>query len=238
MRISILTYNLLFHEAFSNIKALLNKHKPDIACFQEMESDEKGFEELEEEGYKLADYSNSFIRAGKVYCVATFYRSENISLKESECITLPRSYYEVFLYLLRGNHEPRTVLKSEFILNNSKSLTHYNVHLTALATNGARARQLIHTLKDLKLHNKEHVIISGDFNYPYGRKKFEELIKDCQLEEATSRINFTFEKRFFGLISVKLKDDYVLYKNLNLVQTEKINVSYSDHYPILSTFDI
>ena len=238
MQISIMTYNLLFHEAFSGIKTLLETYKPDIACFQEMETDEKDFEELEEIGYKLADYSNSFIRAGKVYCVATFYKAEKIIVKESECITLPRSFYEVLLFLLRGNHEPRTVLKADFLFENNKVLTQYNLHLTALATNRARAKQLVHTLEDLKLNNKEHVIISGDYNYPYGRKKFEELIQQYQLEEATNTVDFTFQRKFLKLFSVKLKDDYVLYKNIKLIETKKIDVPYSDHYPILSTFDL
>lgn len=238
MKFSVLTYNLHFHKAFSDIQHLLTEHKPDMACFQETETDEKGFAELEQIGYKLADYSNSFIRGSKVFCVATFYKVDNVVLTDSECITLPRSFYEVLLFLLRGNHGPRSVLKSDFLISNKKNITLYNLHLTALATNGDRVKQLIHTLEDLKLHNKKNVIIAGDFNYPYGRKKFEELINKYHLSEATSNITFTFEQNILGLFSVKLKDDYILYKNLTVVETKKISETISDHYPVLTVFEI
>lgn len=238
MKYSVLTYNLQFHKAFSEIHHLLSEHKPDIACFQETETDEKGFAELEEIGYKLADYSNSFIRGTKVFCIATFYKKDRVIMTESESITLPRSFYEVLLFLLRGNHGPRTVLKSNFLFSDKNNITLYNLHLTPLATNGARVKQLIHTLEDLALHNRDNVIIAGDFNYPYGRKKFEELIHKYNLEEATSNINFTFEQNILGLFSVKLKDDYILYKNLKVVETKKITETISDHFPILTVFEV
>lgn len=238
MKISVLTYNLHYHEAFEGIKAVLSEHKPDIACFQEMETEESDFSELEQYGYKLADYTNSFIRGTKVYCIATFYRADKLQMKESESISLPRSFYEVILFLLRGNHDPRTVLKSEFILPNKETLSLYNVHLTPLATNNVRVKQISHTLQDLKLHKKKNVIIAGDYNYPYGRKKFEVLIQGHNLKEATNTINYTFEKRFLGFFSVKLKDDYILYKDIQSVETKKINVFYSDHFPILASFQI
>lgn len=238
MQLSVLTHNLHFHDAFADIKRLLSTYQPDIACFQEVETDEKGFAELEDIGYKLADYTNSFIRGTKVYCIATFYKEKNIVMRESESITLPRSFYEIFLFLMQGNHSPRTVLKSEFITPDSKIISLYNLHLSPHATNGLRAKQLVRTFEDLKLHDENHVIIAGDFNYPYGRKKFEELIHIYNLSEATNSIHFTFEKRFFGLFSVKLKDDYVLYKNVQLVETKKINETTSDHYPVLSIFTV
>ncbi len=238
MKLSVLTYNLHFHQAFSHLHTLLKKYKPDMVCFQEMETDEKGFADLEEEGYKLADYSNSFIRGTKVYCIATFYKADSLVMKNSECISLPRSFYEVILFLLRGNHSPRTVLKSEFLTPNNKIITLYNLHLSPHATNGLRVKQIVRTLEDLKLDNKEQVIITGDFNYPYGRKKFEELIHKYDLAEATNNIHYTFEKYFFGLFSVKLKDDYILFKNLKAIETKKISETASDHYPVLSLFDI
>ncbi len=238
MKLSVLTYNLHFHEAFSDIKQLLSKYNPDIACFQETETDEKGFANLEEVGYTLADYSNSFIRGAKVFCIATFYKADKLTMKESECITLPRSFYEVLLFLLRGNHSPRTVLKSDFQINSGKIITLYNLHLTPLATNGLRAKQIMHTLEDLKLHNKQDVIIAGDFNYPYGRKKFEELIYTYNLKEATNTIHYTFQKNFFGLFSVKLKDDYILYKNLRVIESKKLQETMSDHFPVMTTFEV
>ncbi len=238
MKVSVLTYNLHYHDAFVGVQNVLSEYKPDVACFQEMETEEKNFVELEQYGYKLADYTNSFIRGTKVFCIATFYRPDKLEMRESESITLPRSFYEVILFLLRGNHDPRTVLKSDFVLPNQDIISLYNLHLTPLATNSVRVKQLTCTLEDLKLHNKRNVIIAGDYNYPYGRKKFEILIEKYNLQEATNTINFTFEKRFLGLFSVKLKDDYILYKNIKVLETKKIDVSYSDHFPIIASFQV
>lgn len=239
MQLSLLTYNFFFHQGFKDIESLLVKNNPDIACFQEMETNEESFNMLERHGYQLADYSNSFIKVNKVFCVATFFKANKFKLTESRSITLPRSYYEIFLFLLRGAHNPRTVLKTEFLTNEGKKhFTLYNLHLSPFATNGARVKQIRKTLDDLKIQSNNNILIAGDFNYPYGRKKFEELIHQYNLKEATHNIPYTFEKKFLNFFSIRLKDDYILYKNFSLLSTKRISQIYSDHFPIISSFDL
>lgn len=239
MKISVLTHNLLFHRAFADIEHLLKTYKPDIACFQEVETDEEDFVSLEKIGYKLADFSNSFIKIGKVFCVATFYKKETFEILQSQSITLPRTYYEIFWFLVRGAHNPRTVLKTDFLSRNTQQkLTMYNVHLSVFTTNGGRVKQIMKTLTDVSDTSDDHVIVAGDFNYPYGRRRFESLIKTYGLAEATSNIYHTFERRVLGLFSLKLKDDYILYKNLKAIETKKVEKHFSDHYPILTTFEL
>ncbi|MEN9327459.1 MAG: hypothetical protein RI947_267 [Candidatus Parcubacteria bacterium] len=239
MQISLLTYNLLFNNALKQIQTILMQYQPDIVCLQEMETREDDFKQLEKSGYKLADFSNSFIKHGKIYGIATFYRATSLHFVESTSLTLPRTYYEVLLFILNGAHNPRTVLKTEFLVRGTKKrLTTYNLHLSPWATNGARVRQITKTLSDLRIFNKRNVLIAGDFNYPYGRRKFEELIKQYDLSEATNNLLYTLEQSFFRYFTVKLKLDYILYKSLKLIETNRIPINYSDHFPIISKFEI
>lgn len=262
MTVSILTYNLLYNKALSYIKPLIAQHKPDILCFQEMETHESSFKEIENCGYRLADYSNSFIRFGKIFGVTTFFKTGKFYLGSSLTIHLPRSLYEVLSHLFRffnSNYGPRTVLRTTLISQElKKEITVYNVHLTMWGANGVRLKQVKETLEDLNVRNGNYsVILAGDFNYiPYARKKLEEILEAKHFQEATKNINFTiqysptgvfeqyniFQKVLTRLISKvginKFKIDYVFYKNLTHLKTEKIEVRFSDHFPIVSTFEI
>lgn len=239
MTTSLLTYNLFFSSAITHISKITKLYSPDILCFQEMITDEKNFKILEELGYKLTDFSNSFIKFGKVYGLATFYNEKTLTFLSSKSLTLPRSYPEILLFIMRGAHIPRTVLKTDFKdKNTGKKFTVYNLHLTPWATNGIRVRQIQETLSDLNINKLEHVLIAGDFNYPYGRRKFEELITQYGLAEATSNLYYTLQSKLFRLIPIKLKLDYVLYKGVEFKETQRLSINFSDHFPILSSFQI
>ncbi len=239
MTISLLTYNVLFNSAFTAFNQAITTYRPDIICLQEIETDEENLKKMETHGYKLADYSNSFIKFGKVFGLATFYNPETLEFVDSTSLNLPRSYYEFFLVLLRGGNTPRTVLKTEFIVKKTgKPLTVYNLHLTAWATHGIRVKQIKKTLADLEINTDRAIIIAGDFNYPFMRRQFEELIVQYSLAEATHNLYTTFEGKWFKFLPMKLKLDYILYKNLQLVSTEKMMSRESDHFPILSSFEM
>lgn len=240
MKVSILSYNLLFNKALRHIGDVLKKTQPDIVCLQEMETSEANLAVLRSYGYTLADFSNSFIKFGRVWGQATFYNKNTVDFTSSSILNLPRSYYEVILLILRGANDPRTVLKTEFRRKKSKTkISIYNLHLSSYqATNRARARQIEKTLEDLASHTQNNVVITGDFNYPYGRKRFEKLITQYNLEEATSNLYYTSIFRFLKLIPIKFKVDYVLYRGLKLLKTERVQISFSDHFPIFSEFEV
>lgn len=238
MRLSLFTHNLLYHRAFSDISKILKSLNPDIICLQEFEADIASFDELKKNGYLLAGSSNTFVRSQKAFCIATFYKESIALLANSRTIPLPRTHYETFLYYLRGEHTPRTVLKTDFKLKSGADLSVYNLHLTAFASNGGRVRQLIAALEDLRVSERKYAIFAGDFNYPYRRKKLEELMEQYSLQEATKNIDHTFETKLLRFIPLRLKDDYILYKGLTMKDTAKINWRVSDHYPLVSTFEI
>jgi len=240
MEFSLLTYNLKLNRAADTIKELVKKYLPDMVCFQEIAITESNFELIENLGYNLADYSNSFLRRGNIYGVTTFYKSKTFSMIRSNSFNLPTNFYQIISFILHGNKNPRTVLKNEFIYKKSnKHLTLYNIHLSPFATNQLRTKQIKNTFSDMSLDDNGAIIIAGDFNFPYGRKRFENLISQYKLKEATNNINFTLEKRIIKNITIKLKLDYVLYKKINVLSNKKIiGFNKSDHFPILSTFSL
>lgn len=238
MQISLLTYNLYYGRALPNLKKVLSEYKPDIVTVQEIETSEENLRSIEKMGFKLADYSNSFFKHQKIYGIATYYNEEKIKFNRSQSINLPRGVYEILLFILRGGNNPRTVLTTDFSLkSNSKNFTIYNLHLTTWGTNGVRIKQIKETFQTLDINNHPSMI-AGDFNFTYGRRQFEMLIERYSLKEATNNIIFTMASKFLNLIPIYLKVDYILYQNIKLVKTEKIDVRYSDHYPIISYFDL
>ncbi len=160
---------------------------------------------------------------------------------------------------LANTKEKRTVLENTLYDSlTKKNITIYNNHFPVLTTNGAKIKALKDLFDYYQIKNKKITIIAGDFNYlPYGRRRLEKLIYQYGLKEATKTIFYTIiyslkNKKvirtypFIGRIATKifswfftdrLKIDYIFYKGLKLKKTRRINVDFSDHYPILSTFD-
>lgn len=257
MDFSLLTYNTLFGDALLGLKKICDSQHPDIICLQEVETNTQAFKAIEKLGYKLADYSNAFIKYGRIYGVATFYNNEKFTLHDTKIIFLKFGFMEFLAYLMRifrtGN-KPRTVLKTEFICNkNKEKVSIYNIHLSTYGTNSLRQKQIITTLNDVReADDGRATIITGDFNYPYGRKKLEELMKEYEMKEATNKILFTtegslmhysfFEKILgsilFKFFKHKLKLDYIFYKNCVSLLAKKVDVQYSDHYPVFAVFKL
>ena len=260
MTFSLLTYNVLFNKAFPQLGKILTKYKPDVLCLQEVDTKENNLLQLEKFGYSLADYSNSLLKFGTVYGVATYLNPKKVSLLKTDSFDLPKSAYELFITairILKGGSKARTILRSDFTFKNKdKTIAIYNVHLTLFGINRTRKNQLQrvlnHGIHDIELPT----IITGDFNYfPYRRKTLEKLMFYHQFKEATKSLIYTMRVpnkqfaryNFFQEIAAKfvrkfynkrLKPDYTFFKNIDLIKTERINVKFSDHYPIISTFNM
>ena len=238
MVISLLTYNILHNKALKMVGRITEKYDPDIMLFQEIETADKNLAFVESLGYKLADYANSYLIHNRIYGVATFYKKSKLTFNEASTINLPFGLYEAFNFLLRGGRRHRTILKTEFkIAKNNKPIAIYNIHLTAKSTNTLRERQMEEIFQTLQLNNKP-IIVAGDFNYVYRRKRFEDIFQKYDLHEATNNIFITYRDRWLKLFPVKSKNDYVLYHNIVHEETERINVPFSDHYPLISKFKI
>lgn len=261
MNLSLLTYNTLFNNATNKIDLIIDKYHPDIVCLQEALTDDKNIKNIEKFGYKIADYSNSFVKFGQFFGVITFYNQKTIAYKNSSTLNLGTNLVEYFFYLFQvilGYNKPKTILRSDFIHRlTKKKVSVCNVHLYVIGRNEDRIRHINNALKSINLSSKEPLIIVGDFNYlPYKRKGLEKMMAKYGLREATANIRqtvkFTLDGKFekFNLfqrlslffinkfVTKQIKIDYCFYRGLKLKKTEKIEAQFSDHYPILSTFKI
>jgi endonuclease/exonuclease/phosphatase family metal-dependent hydrolase len=235
--------------------------KPDIICLQEIDTDETNLKQIEQFGYKLADYSNSFIKLGRIYGVATFYNDKTCNFLHSTSFQLPRSIYEtllVFVRFLRGGNKPRTVLKTDFRIIGSKTIIiTYNTHLGVMESNQARVKRMQKIVDFIENHKETPTIIAGDLNYhPYARKQLEDLMKSNGFAEATKTLSYTMQMTISGklekynwiqkilakiiqkLYSSHFKLDYMFYKTLKLVSIKRIESNLSDHFPIIAKFTL
>lgn len=259
MNLSLLTYNILFNNAANKIDEVIDRYHPDIICLQEALTDEDHIKKIEKLDYKMADYSNSFVKFGNIFGVVTFFNPKTLVYKNSFTLNMGTNLGEYFFHLLQiilGYNKPKTILRTDFIHKlTKKRVSVCNVHLYVIGSNEQRIKHINNALKSINLSLKEPLIIVGDFNYlPYKRRRLEKMMSKYNLKEATANINQTikfsqsgkFEKfnlfqrltlpfvnKFF---SKQIKTDYSFYRSLKLIKTERIETHSSDHYPIISTF--
>lgn len=257
MGFSLFTYNTLFNNALDGIETILKREKPDVLCLQEVLTDENNLKRMEKLGYRLADYSNSFIKFGQIFGVATFYNPKKLRHLRSASLQTGRNLVEVLFTLLQvvlGYKKPKTFLRSDFVEKKTKkTFSVCNIHLYVVGSNQMRIRHIKQALNSIK-GTKKPLILTGDFNYfPYQRRRLETFMNKNGFTEATSNISQTikftpdgsFENfNFFQKISLRLagrilnnlKIDYIFYRQLVLGQTKRIEVRFSDHFPIISDF--
>lgn len=261
MKFSLLTYNTLFNSAYLKLDLILDKFKPDILCLQEVDTDSTNLKIIESKGYFLADYSNSFIKFTKIYGVATFYNPNTFRFIKSDSIKITTSLSELFFTLIElivGVNKPKSILRCDFIHRKTqKKLIVCNSHLIVIGSNALRIKHLNNALKSFNIDKKTPLIIGGDFNYlPYQRKKLENIMRKYNLIEATKNIRKTvdfsiidkkkyitkFQRAFVKFLDrlflYKMKNDYVFYRGVKLIKNQRINIQFSDHFPIISIFSI
>ncbi|MFS8159396.1 MAG: endonuclease/exonuclease/phosphatase family protein [Candidatus Roizmanbacteria bacterium] len=236
-KITVFTYNLLINTATEQLDGLVSEMKPDIVAVQEVLISGENLTTALQKPYVLADFSNCHIQNGKLYGIATYYNRNTIDLVSSDTLSFSFSFYEFLVLLLRGN-KPRSMLKTVFKSKKSgKEFHFYNLHLSPYGSNNIRKKQMYEAFEFIGTDNVG-TVITGDFNFPYGRKGFETITKEYNLSEATTNIDFSFQKNWLGFIPLKFKLDYILYKNLKHAHTVKLSHTYSDHFPILAEFEI
>lgn len=264
MQLSILTYNTLYNNGFENFEKVLKKitFKPDIICFQEVDTNENNLKKLEKFGYKLADFENSFTRLGIIYGAVTYYNPQVLKYINSNKMIINKIFLSEYLTslisFLFGFGRQKTFLLSNFYHKKAKrKISVCNTHLFVLGSNNMRLKNIEEMIKKLNIESKKNFIICGDFNYfPYQRKKLEKFMKKYFLKEATKNISqtikFSYEEflsevlTIFHKLSLRiikifiegLKIDYIFYKGLRLIYSKKIEIRYSDHFPIVSKFSI
>lgn len=239
IKISLLTFNIYFGKAVGEVVKLIEEHHPDVVCIQEFEINDHSIKEIEKTGYQLADYSHSFFKYFKFFGIATFYNPKTLTYSNGISINLTKSLYE-FLLLVFGVSKGggRTLLKTVFTHKETgEPFSTYNLHLTAMqATNRTRDKQIQTLMDHVAKDENTKVLITGDFNYAYKRKGFEEVFLQYGLQEATKELEYTCVTKVLGLFQLSVKLDYVLSRGMSLTQINRLDRDQSDHYPLLAEF--
>ena len=260
MNFSFLTYNTLFNKAYKHFDQIIMQCLPDIICLQEVDISSKNLEIIKQFGYKLADYSGTFIKFGKGFGVATYYNEKKFKLIDTHTLKVGFNLSELLFaipQLILGINKPKTILRTDFICKaNNKKIVICNSHLIVVASNSVRVKHINRALDSLN-NLKIPLIIAGDFNYlPYQRKRLDNVMEKYNLVEATKNIRQTVDfspkgkkekfsflqgflirkiNHFFGN---QMKNDYIYYRGIKLIKTDRLEVRFSDHYPIISYFSL
>ncbi len=229
--IRLISYNVEYGKKINEIYKWLNTFKktPDIICFQEFPSSELGnLKEIKIFNNSGFSFATGLKKNGVAYGELTVFDAEKFNLIKSIEIDLGIDHVEKFY---KRYPTRRSALVTVFKYN-STQLNLINVHLSAAALNSGRLNQ-VNTLVESAKNGKS--IIAGDFNYSnlFPGNNLIKLMKDLKFKLAGENI---ITNKYKGRISQQL--DYVFYKELKLKNLEVIDLSYSDHYPLIAEFEI
>ncbi len=219
---------------FSDLKALLERERPDIVFLQEataelFESDRMG-------GY----FANSWRYpwpGGGATGVVTLSRVAPIRIEP-----VPTRYGEL------GNSVPKVSLVAEYPLSSGQRLLTVNVHL--LNFERWSVRKISHQLEELKSVLSRHsgpILMAGDFN-TWNRRRLEvvkKITRALQLQEVTDfpegRKTGDRKSEFWNDVlgvDKNLPLDRVFFLGLHPLSARVLDVHSSDHRPILIKLEV
>jgi len=240
MKLKLLTYNLFYGGALPDARKLIEKEQPDIVCVQELPTTHKHLSYLSMPPYKLATWTNSFIKYWEIFGIAIYLNKKTCSLIESHDDLLPGSAYDWWIHLKHGMSIKRSFIEAKILFKPlQKEIYVYNTHLTHVSFAELRLAQIQTVFKymDTQVLNNEPVIITGDLNLYNGKTELEKLMSQYNLQEATSNLAYTFQHPFL-LWTWKTKLDYVMSRNLDISSTRRLDRGCSDHHPIITEFEL
>lgn len=240
MKLKLLTYNILLGSAAHDARKIAEAELPDIICIQEIPTDVEALKIIERGRYKLAAWSNSFVKHWNIYGIATYINTETIGIVSGRNGVLPSGVYDLWVWLSKGMYMSRSFLETRIIHKQSNTeLVVYNAHLTHLSFVDHRLAQLKTIMAFMRGETPDFMptVICGDFNLYNGKTELEAMLEQFSLKEATTNLAYTFSHPWwFGELRLKL--DYILYRNLTLRKTTRLPRYSSDHHPIVSEFEL
>lgn len=227
---SLLSYNILFGKRLDKIIHWLKKEsQSDMMCFQEFPEEKIDYfmRSFKNNGFNY-QFTPGFIKDHQVFGQLTAFNTHQFKLLQSQRIDLGRSRFENRLFKIKA---ARSSLFTVFKNRRDKQFLIANTHLTCIASNKHRLKQLTKLVSTIP-KNIASSIILGDFNYysVISKKKLFHFMKKHTFNHATHKM------KTHRLFFLKHQLDYIFYRNIHLRTVEVKNVKFSDHYPIAATF--
>ena len=233
--LSGLTYNIHFGQKIDKIIDWLSHISPpfDVICFQEFPFSQipllTRFSLQAPYAYHTA---LSFKHANKEYGQLTLLNTKKIKIMETETIYLGTSFWEGKVLGFTGG---RSALVTKCTYKNTE-FTLINTHFVAFGSNKHRRSQMEKIIDrfNTSYYSNTPLIILGDLNYSSLTGQGS-LIKLMKLHAFKNAHTFNTHR----LLNIKDHQlDYIFYKNIQVTQSKVLNLSFSDHRPIIFTLEL
>ncbi len=241
-------WNILYKEKAENIIALLNSVKPDIFCFQELCIDSVYNPGIRDIARYIAE------KLGVRYYFETAFTKPDAeevkSIGNAVFSRFPIVGKRHFFTKEAGSHvtdfsdEGRVYVEAEIQTDEQKFLQVGTVHLSYIhkfMMTEAKIKEVNRLVDGVKDKSKSY-ILTGDLNSTPDSYAIQELQKyfinaGPPFDEPTWTTK-PFDHRGFREKSLRWRLDYIFVtKDIRIVSSEIIKTDYSDHLPILLTFD-
>jgi len=225
--IRLITYNIHFGKRLKKILAWLATQKnTDIFCFQEFPQQQIAdcMKTLKDKpcGYSFAP---SIRRGKKIFGQLTVFRTDRMRLISSSVLVLKTNRLD---RLSLGRTTGRSCLLNVFAIRRKKFAV-ANAHLSWLAVNRGRYRQIEHIVEHLDSYRFPNLFV-GDFNITslLGRENLFAFMKKYFYQTSEKRV------ATHRIALIKHQVDYVFGKKCEVVNLEAVRIRFSDHYPVIA----
>lgn len=219
----------------------------DVICLQE--ADILFEEPLNKFLMEFPDWSVKYIHESRGANLAILWNTKKLKFKNMETMLLPKPKDSCC----------QRVAQLTVFNDHGKEVRISNVHLSWEGGISHRFKQL-HYLKDELNKNKiDHEVICGDFNTfapaflrniqkrkaqeilgEEWKNAFPDLVWSCDVSHSYPPDNFHIISTLFKKLGFRLRSclDYVFVKNIRVVKGEMLDLSGSDHRPIIINLDL
>lgn len=218
-KIKIISYNLKYHKAFSELDNLVSKYNPDILCIQECRA------------YKLPASVGGLILGDHTpnarLNIAIYYRKDRFFVSDSSSHVLKKAFLE---WMFMPQME-RLLVSKIFDRENGREITIGSFHATSHVTSNRVRRNQIRTAHSLLVDKSEGspTVMVGDYNYLL----FKKGLKVC-VEESGYQLKLSDRPTYYLTKYFAARYDMATSMNAEIERILALPKSLlSDHTPIL-----
>lgn len=217
--LQIISYNLHYNRANSELDQLVTSYDADILCIQECDADQLPA--------RIAHLQLAETTKDSRLTMAMYYRYSRFARESSESYSLEQSVLEKMLVM----HDERFIVTNLYDSHSDQQISIGSLHaMHLLGSNALRRRQIQEAHAILSAHSSgQPAIIVGDYNYPLFKRGLRSCIENTGYElslsdRPTYYVNKYLKGGYFDLAASF---------NANIEKVLSLPKGLSDHTPIL-----
>ncbi len=217
--LNIISYNLRYHKAHSELEGLVDKYKADVLCVQECST-----ERMPKNIHHLDIASKTkYNRLG----LAIYFNQSRFSVLRNESFSLKRSFHDRIM----APAEERLLVTKLYDKNSKQHVLIGSFHATPLTSLNYVRRKQIRSAHEKLLSlsdSKTPVIMVGDYNYPI----FKRGLRVC-IEQSGYKLSYSDKPTYYMSSVLRGHFDLATSVNAKINQVKTLPRGISDHTPIL-----